>query len=330
MVKIIDKRNKAMGGSSKRSTSQIKNIAIHYSASTSGNTALFENFWKGTHGWNTGGYHEVVLLDGRVELNYDPNVISNGVGGQNTRMYNICYVGLGKPNSKQLKTLRERVNYNRKRFGISVGNVKGHREYQGQSTSCPALDMNAFRKSLSNTSTKTKKPTTRSNKTTSKSKKSVKPDYNTTSVVEFLQSIGQPFSFNSRKKLANVYGVGGGNYKGTIAQNVELLNRIKKDYKATGKVRTTKSKQATSKPKTSIIKYPLPTSTLRRGSNGNAVRQLQRALNKANFNVGKVDAYFGKKTEDAVRRFQMVYDPKVVDGVYGKRTRTRLNKIVNK
>src|SRR5690625_2907076 len=109
MSKIIDRRNKSMGGGSKRSINQIKNIAVHYSATPTGNTASFEDYWKGTHKWNTGGYHEVVLTNGDVELNYDPNVISNGVGGENTRMYNICYVGSGRPNAKQLQTLKERV-----------------------------------------------------------------------------------------------------------------------------------------------------------------------------------------------------------------------------
>lgn len=148
MARIIDRRKQAMGGGSKRSISQIKNIAIHYSATESGNTAAFENHWRNNNGWNTGGYHEVILTNGDVEINYDPNVISNGVGGQNTRMYNMCYVGKGVPNKAQLKTLTERANYNRKRFGLSIGAVNGHREYKGQSTSCPALNMGDFRKAL--------------------------------------------------------------------------------------------------------------------------------------------------------------------------------------
>src|SRR5690625_4000319 len=133
MARIIDRRKQAMGGGSKRSISQIKNIAIHYSATESGNTAAFENHWRNNNGWNTGGYHEVILTNGDVELNYDPNVISNGVGGQNTRMYNMCYVGKGVPNKAQLKALIERANYNRKRFGLSIGAVNGHRVYKWQS-----------------------------------------------------------------------------------------------------------------------------------------------------------------------------------------------------
>src|SRR5699024_9493916 len=134
MTKIIDRRKISLGGHSKRAISQIKNIAIHHSGTSSGNSSTFERHWKSNNGWGTGGYHEVVMLNGDVELNYNADTISNGVGGQNTRMYNICYVGAGQPNVKQLQALVKRVNYNRKRFGLSVSAVKGHREYQGQST----------------------------------------------------------------------------------------------------------------------------------------------------------------------------------------------------
>jgi|SRR5699024_7714751 len=174
---IIDRRNKSMGGNDKRAVSKIKNIAVHYSATAQGNTDSFENFWKNSHGWNTGGYHEVVLTNGDVELNYNADTISNGVGGQNTRMYNICYVGDGKPNDKQLKTLKERVNYNRERFGLSANDVKGHREFSGQSTDCPGLNMDQFRKSLTGKVVKSEitevKTATDHTKTTRKSKLTV-------------------------------------------------------------------------------------------------------------------------------------------------------------
>lgn len=76
-------------------------------------------------------------------------------------------------------------------------------------------------------------------------------------------------------------------------------------------------------------KYPLPNGVLSRGSKGNAVKQLQRALNAANFKVGKVDGDYGAKTEGAVRRFQKVHDAYNVDGDYGPRTKERLDKMIN-
>lgn len=58
---------------------------------------------------------------------------------------------------------------------------------------------------------------------------------------------------------------------------------------------------------------------LRRGSRGEAVRTLQKALNTLGFNCGAVDGIFGSKTEAAVKAFQRAYNLKV-DGIVGPQT----------
>ena len=136
-------------------------------------------------------------------------------------------------------------------------------------------------------------------------------------LVDWMKSKKMDSSFNNRKKLAGQYGIS--NYKGTAAQNTSLLNKLKGGSSGS----SSGSSSSSSK------KYPLPTGVLRRGSTGNGVKQLQRALNAANFKVGKVDGIYGAKTEDAVTRFQKVYDAYNVDGKYGSRTRSRLDKQVN-
>lgn len=92
-------------------------------------------------------------------------------------------------------------------------------------------------------------------------------------------------------------------------------------------------KKASSKPKKSSKKYPLPNGVFSKkqnsGSKSNNVVKIQKALNAAYFKVGKADGYYGNKTEDAVRRFQKVYLPREVDGVYGKNTKNALDKKVN-
>src|SRR5699024_3333045 len=287
MVKVIDRRNKSMGGGSKRDVSRIKNIAIHYSATKEGSTSAFERFWKNDRGWVTGGYHEVVLLNGDVELNYDPGVISNGVKNHNTTTYNICYVGAGQPNAKQRKTLVERIAYNKERFNIADKNIKGHREFSGASTSCPAVNV----RELVNGSTNTMPPA-------SKPSKPNTGTYKGNSIVDYLKHHKQDSSFSNRAKLAKKHGIT--NYKGTESQNTKLLNALR------GKK---------TKPKPSKNKYPLPGGVLKVGSRGEGVKQLQRALNAANFKVGAVDGIYGPKTEDAVRRFQKVHDAYNVDGI---------------
>jgi hypothetical protein len=58
--------------------------------------------------------------------------------------------------------------------------------------------------------------------------------------------------------------------------------------------------------------------TMRRGSKGDHVRQLQQRLNTIGFGLA-VDGVFGPQTEAAVRHFQSVHAPPV-DGIVGPKT----------
>lgn len=57
------------------------------------------------------------------------------------------------------------------------------------------------------------------------SKPQVKGNQKTSSVVDYLKSIGQSSSFANRKKLATKHGIK--NYKGTAAQNAQLLKKLR-------------------------------------------------------------------------------------------------------
>ena len=63
--------------------------------------------------------------------------------------------------------------------------------------------------------------------------------------------------------------------------------------------------------------------TLRIGSKGEAVRNLQNALVKAGFDVGTIDGVYGSKTADAVKKFQKSKGL-VVDGIAGNNTLSAL------
>lgn len=63
--------------------------------------------------------------------------------------------------------------------------------------------------------------------------------------------------------------------------------------------------------------------TLRQGSSGSAVAELQRALNQAGYSEVKVDGKYGKDTKEAVERYQSMNGLKV-DGVAGRKTLTKL------
>lgn len=148
MVKIQDIRKKVAPSKTKRNFSQIKKIARHHSATTSGDyLAFWNNRWKGL-GWTKGGYHEIILRDGTVQLCYDPIYPTNGVGGHNAYIYNICLVGDGSFTAAQEKAFEERCLLALKNFGISVEDVLGHNEFSGTKTACPGINMDGVRNRL--------------------------------------------------------------------------------------------------------------------------------------------------------------------------------------
>jgi N-acetylmuramoyl-L-alanine amidase len=85
----------------------------------------------------------------------------------------------------------------------------------------------------------------------------------------------------------------------------------------------------TPKPKPVSEKYTLPIGIVKLGDRGEKVKQLQTALNAAKFKLkGKVDGIFGQDTLQALKRFQSVHcNP--VDGIYGIKSRTALDKLLN-
>lgn len=122
MVKIQDIRNKVAPSKTKRKISKITKIARHHSAGTSGDYFSFWNYWK-SKGWTKGGYHEIILPDGTVQLCYDPIYPTNGVGGHNTYIYNICLVGNGAFTAAQERAFVERCLLAMQNFGLDVEDV---------------------------------------------------------------------------------------------------------------------------------------------------------------------------------------------------------------
>lgn len=148
MATIVDLRSITPRSNSKRKLSVIKQIARHHSATTSGDWKSFWKHWHDTKGWGTGGYHEIILRDGTVQLCYDPDEITNGVARHNTSTYHICLVGDGSFTDEQERAWEERALLNLNRFNLPVGKVLGHKEFAGASTACPGVDMGMIRNRL--------------------------------------------------------------------------------------------------------------------------------------------------------------------------------------
>lgn len=156
MSKIIDRTKQSLGRNvaPTRTVASIRRCGIHHSATGSGNTSAFENTWRNQVGMGApnavGGYHEVILLNGDVEINYLPTQVSYGVGGQNADTYNICVVGnftLTSMPEVQRRVLLERIRFNVNRFpNLTFDRVLGHNEFPNQATACPAINMTNIRR----------------------------------------------------------------------------------------------------------------------------------------------------------------------------------------
>lgn len=154
-MRLIDLTRQSMGWSQPfqtRAMNQITRIAIHHSASVNGSQMIFENHWRNL-GWRNGGYSEIILPNGDVEICYAPTVVTNGVMGHNLDTYNICVVGNfringAQPSATQMRSLLERIRFNASRFNVASHRVLGHNEFPNNPTICPGQDMNNLRQQL--------------------------------------------------------------------------------------------------------------------------------------------------------------------------------------
>jgi N-acetylmuramoyl-L-alanine amidase len=155
-MNINDKRNSLVRHSSKtyrrRSKSQIKNIAIHHSATTSGSAEAFARYHVNQLDWPGIAYHYVVNKDGSIDLCHDPEVVSYHVGNSNGRALGICMVGDFRTQtleSAQRNATLELVRTLLNEFNLTVEDVWGHIEFPGYSWKpCPSISMEQFRRSL--------------------------------------------------------------------------------------------------------------------------------------------------------------------------------------
>lgn len=70
---------------------------------------------------------------------------------------------------------------------------------------------------------------------------------------------------------------------------------------------------------TATQQLTLPSTGLKPGTKGAAVKQLQRALKSAGYSPGTIDGSYGPSTESAVKQFQQAHGL-VADGIAGSKT----------
>ncbi|MFJ3330679.1 N-acetylmuramoyl-L-alanine amidase [Enterococcus sp. NPDC086594] len=162
MTKIVDLRSdsRIMGPTNpNRSVAGITKIARHHSGTTTGDVFAFQNHWRNANKWGTGGYHEIILRDGSVQLIYRDNVTTNGVGNHNSKTYHICVVGNCSFTAEQEKAFDERARAAMQRFNLKPADVLGHKEFSGHgSNTCPGINMATVRSRLSGSAGSTPTP----------------------------------------------------------------------------------------------------------------------------------------------------------------------------
>lgn len=165
-MRIINRIDKALGrGADERSLNAITAIGVHHSGNpTNGNhlnSASFENHWRGNSamgfpGDNRGGYHNVVLFNGDVEVNMQDRRRVWGAAGQNSHTWHICCTGQHLGNTSnitqtQLNSLAIRIFEAMKRFGWTADDVNRifrHKDLPSQSTSCNDIDIAKLRNNV--------------------------------------------------------------------------------------------------------------------------------------------------------------------------------------
>lgn len=140
-----------------------------------GDAATFFNYHVNTRGWAHGGYNYVITASGQIEYALDDKISAYHAGfkdpdnsdrleyGQywNNHYLAICLAGWfndnrtyqdesgrtrripnnhTRPVPAQMDALVSLIQYLRKKYNISVGNVRGHRELAGNSTVCPGVN----------------------------------------------------------------------------------------------------------------------------------------------------------------------------------------------
>ena len=155
-MRLIDLTRQSMGWDNPfqtRTMNQITTIGIHHSATDIGSQMIFENHWRNL-GWRNGGYHEIILRNGDVEICYVPTIVTNGVGGHNTNSFHIAAVGNSNFTEAQERSLIERIRFNMNRFQIPIERVLGHNEFPNtpqfnhRANICPGRNMNTLRSHL--------------------------------------------------------------------------------------------------------------------------------------------------------------------------------------
>lgn len=330
LSQLVDKRGKLVhkGSYSKRKNgvNSITTRVWHHSLTklSAGGSKIesFADFHVRTNGWPEIAYHLIIdpkhVVNGKATIHYcvDISKKSYHVGNSNTIGLGICVIGDYRTDQLDTPTLRSIQELHAALIKDGIGKYdKAHNEMPGYSWKdcCVYSYQKAFKDTLAdNLPVKGTEP----------------------AEVPGLYTIQEGDTFWS---IALKDGKEGITVNDLIAANPDVKPselKVGQTIKfGTAKNTYTPTPETPKKPQTTY-QYPLPSGVLKKGARGDSVSQLQKALAAVHFYPNKnvknqgVDGIFGADTENALRRFQMVYVPYQVDGVYGPNTKEKLQAVL--
>lgn len=124
----------------------ISKIIVHCSATKEGKAFNVADItrWHKERGFNTIGYHWVVLLDGTISQGRPESVMGAHCTGHNTGSIGVCYIGgldkNGNPKDTRTPEQKKALLELLKRLKADYPNatIHGHREFAAKA--CPCFD----------------------------------------------------------------------------------------------------------------------------------------------------------------------------------------------
>jgi N-acetylmuramoyl-L-alanine amidase len=127
---------------------EIKWIVIHCTATPpTTTTQSLINYWRNVLKWKSNGYHILIHSDGRIEQITPENEVANGVAGYNKNAIHVSWIGGHKTldiTESQWMSLEIVVRGLKAKFPNAE--IKGHRDFEGVSKSCPRFDVKTWLK----------------------------------------------------------------------------------------------------------------------------------------------------------------------------------------
>lgn len=134
----------------------IKYIVLHCSATPQDTTVeSIQRYWRQEMGWKYPGYHFIIKPSGEIVQLLPIALVSNGVGGYNSDLINISYIGgggYGKIKALDNRTVEQIASQIKllrilKKMFPAAG-IKGHRDFPNVKKDCPSFDTTEFLKGI--------------------------------------------------------------------------------------------------------------------------------------------------------------------------------------